>query len=103
VAQGCCTTSASTFPRSHPPLRTRCCAGKLQHTLRKHTGAILSGRWSKQGDMLLTGSVDNTAVVWDAQTGDIKQVFSFHTGGVHHLPAAGVLFLQRCVSVTQQH
>ena len=30
--------------------------------------------------MLLTGSVDNTAVVWDAQSGDIKQVFSFHTG-----------------------
>lgn len=75
------TDAAGTFSWLHSrPGQPLCRAGKLQHTLRKHTGAILSGRWSKQGDMLLTGSVDNTAVVWDAQSGDIKQVFSFHTG-----------------------
>jgi hypothetical protein len=30
--------------------------------------------------MLLSGSVDKTAIVWDAKTGDVKQQFEFHSG-----------------------
>jgi transducin (beta)-like 1 len=30
--------------------------------------------------MLLSGSVDKTAIVWDAKTGEVKQQFEFHSG-----------------------
>jgi transducin (beta)-like 1 len=51
---------------------------KLQ--LERHKGPIFSLKWSKKGDMLLSGSVDKTAIVWDAKTGDVKQQFEFHLG-----------------------
>jgi transducin (beta)-like 1 len=51
---------------------------KLQ--LERHKGPIFSLKWSKKGDMLLSGSVDKTAIVWDAKTGEVKQQFEFHSG-----------------------
>jgi transducin (beta)-like 1 len=48
--------------------------------LKKHKGPIFSLKWNQKGDLLLSGSVDRTAIIWDAKTGDVKQQFEFHTG-----------------------
>lgn len=48
-------------------------------TLNKHKLPIFSLKWNRKGDYLLTGSVDRTAIVWDAKTGDVKQQFEHHT------------------------
>jgi transducin (beta)-like 1 len=55
-------------------------AGDLKNTLNKHKGPIFSLKWNKKGDCLLSGSVDKTAIIWDARTGDVKQQFEYHTG-----------------------
>jgi WD40 repeat protein len=55
-------------------------AGKLRQTLDKHQGPIFALKWNKKGDLLLSGSVDKTAIVWDAKSGEVKQVFEFHQG-----------------------
>jgi WD40 repeat protein len=55
-------------------------AGALKLKLERHKGPIFSLKWSKKGDMLLSGSVDKTAIVWNVQTGEVKQQFEFHDG-----------------------
>ena len=55
-------------------------AGELRNTLQNHKGPIFSLKWNKKGDMLLSGSVDKTAIIWDGRTGEVKQQFEFHTG-----------------------
>ena len=55
-------------------------AGKLKQTLDKHQGPIFALKWNKKGDLLLSGSVDKTAIVWDVKSGEPKQTFDFHTG-----------------------
>jgi len=55
-------------------------AGDLKNTLNKHKGPIFSLKWNKKGDCLLSGSVDKTAIIWDARTGDVKQQFEYHSG-----------------------
>jgi WD40 repeat protein len=59
-------------------------SGDLKMTLARHKGPIFSLKWNKKGDMLLSGSVDKTAIVWDARTGDVKQQFESHTGNLYH-------------------
>ena len=54
--------------------------GKLEEILEKHTGSIFSLQWNKRGDLLLTGSFDNTAILWDTGTWECKQQFAFHSG-----------------------
>jgi WD40 repeat protein len=54
--------------------------GELKSTLNKHKGPIFSLKWNKKGDCLLSGSVDKTAIIWDAKTGDCKQQFEYHSG-----------------------
>ena len=54
--------------------------GKLRQTLDKHQGPIFALKWNKKGDLLLSGSVDRTAIVWDAKSGEPRQSFEFHTG-----------------------
>ncbi|KAL6073861.1 Transducin (beta)-like 1 X-linked receptor 1, variant 2 [Balamuthia mandrillaris] len=54
-------------------------AGVLKNTLNKHKGPIFSLKWNKSGTSLLSGSVDKTAIIWDAKTGDVKQQFEFHS------------------------
>ncbi|KAK2967649.1 hypothetical protein RJ640_030520, partial [Escallonia rubra] len=56
------------------------CPGELRSSLRKHKGPILSIKWNKKGDYLLTGSCDTTAIVWDVKAGAVKQQFQFHSG-----------------------
>ena len=55
-------------------------AGMCQQSLVGHAGPIFSLKWNKKGDLLLTGSLDRTAIVWNAKAGTIKQQFSFHSG-----------------------
>lgn len=62
-------------PRAPPPPA----AGKLKQTLDRHKGPIFALKWNKKGDSLLSGSVDKTAIVWDAKSGEPRQTFDFHT------------------------
>lgn len=66
--------------RTNLPKCPSAAAGALKLKLQRHNGPIFSLKWSKKGDMLLSGSVDKTAIVWDAKTGDVKQQFEFHSG-----------------------
>ena len=38
--------------------------GKLLTTLQHHKGPIFSLKWNARSDMLLSGSVDKTAIIW---------------------------------------
>ena len=40
--------------------------GKLLKTLEAHQGPIFSLKWNRRSDMLLSGSVDKTAIIWCA-------------------------------------
>lgn len=52
----------------------------MKNTLVKHKGPIFSLKWNKKGDLLLSGSVDKTAIVWDTRTWECRQQFEFHSG-----------------------
>ncbi len=66
--------------RSFSPHLSVCVVvGSLRATLREHKGPIFSLKWNKSGSYLLSGSVDTTAVVWDATQGTVKQQFQFHS------------------------
>ena len=52
--------------------------GELKKTLKKHSGPIFSIKWNKDGKYILSGSVDKTAIVWDASSGEVKQQFEVH-------------------------
>ena len=60
-------------------------AGELRNTLNNHRGPIFSLKWNRKGDLLLSGSVDKTAIIWDGRTGEVKQQFEYHTGGARPL------------------
>eukprot|EP00039_Didymoeca_costata_P001260 m.51107 g.51107 ORF g.51107 m.51107 type:complete len:534 (+) comp10710_c0_seq1:180-1781(+) len=53
--------------------------GALRNRLIGHGGPIFSLKWNSRGDYLVTSSSDCSAIVWDAEVGQIKQKFSFHT------------------------
>jgi transducin (beta)-like 1 len=53
--------------------------GQLKAVMKKHTGPIFALKWNKKGDVLLTGSVDKSAIVWDPSSGDVRQQFEFHS------------------------
>ena len=61
-------------------MRARRRAGELRNTLAAHKGPIFSLKWNRKGTLLLSGSVDKTAIIWDGRTGEVKQQFEFHTG-----------------------
>jgi transducin (beta)-like 1 len=54
--------------------------GELIASLQQHRGPIFSLKWNKRGDMLLSGSVDKTAIIWDAESGEVKQKFACQEG-----------------------
>ncbi|EUC63839.1 transducin (beta)-like protein [Rhizoctonia solani AG-3 Rhs1AP] len=55
--------------------------GELFCVMTQHQGPIFSVKWSKTG-YLLTGSLDETAIVWDVEAGGKpKQRFSHHNDG----------------------
>lgn len=58
----------------------------------RHKGPIFSLKWNKEGDYLLSGSVDRTAIVWELKTGEWKQQFEFHSGTALLCMCASVKF-----------
>ena len=52
--------------------------GTLKSTLAHHSGPIFALKWNSKGNLIVTGGVDKTAVVWDVGTGEMRQQFSFH-------------------------
>ena len=54
--------------------------GKLLTSLKRHEGPIFSLKWNKRGDYLLSGSVDKTAIIWNAESGKPLQQFSCQEG-----------------------
>jgi len=60
--------------------------GELSSILSKHKGPIFSLKWNKKGDYLLTGSCDQSAIVWDVKAVKWKQQFEFHSGKILNTP-----------------
>ncbi|KAL2499622.1 WD-40 repeat family protein [Abeliophyllum distichum] len=56
--------------------------GELKSTLSKHKGPIFGLKWNKNGEYILTGSCDRTAIVWDVKNEELKQQFELHSGPV---------------------
>lgn len=54
-------------------------------TLQGHTNDVMSLVFSSDGKTLVTGALDKTVIVWDVQTGQIKQHFKRHKGWVWFL------------------
>jgi transducin (beta)-like 1 len=52
--------------------------------LDKHKGPIFSLKWNKAGNYLLSGSVDNTAIIWDMNTNEALEQFKHHQGFFFH-------------------
>eukprot|EP00298_Acanthocystis_sp_HF-20_P008899 c17973_g1_i1.p1 GENE.c17973_g1_i1~~c17973_g1_i1.p1 ORF type:complete len:487 (+),score=246.70 c17973_g1_i1:68-1528(+) len=52
--------------------------GTLKFTLEEHKGPIFALKWNMNCTFLLSGSADKSAIIWDAQTGKVKQKFAFH-------------------------
>ncbi len=62
-------------------------SGKLERTLGQHKGPIFALKWNKSGNYILSAGVDRTTIIWDAQTGEHKQQFAFHSApGIVLLP-----------------
>jgi len=53
--------------------------GAEVHTLRGHSGQVLSVGWSPDGTRIATGSYDRTVKVWDAATGQETLTLRGHT------------------------
>lgn len=45
----------------------------------QHKGPIFSLKWNMKGDLVLSGSADTTTIIWDPETGEMKQQFEYHT------------------------
>src|SRR5208283_3357480 len=54
-----------------------------QITFQGHTGWVRSAVFSPDGRRVLTGSDDETARLWEAESGKLLVTFQGHTGGVN--------------------
>lgn len=54
--------------------------GSLQRVIKVHGGPVFTLRWSKRGDLVITGSADTGTKVLDANTWTVKQTFTPHEG-----------------------
>jgi WD40 repeat protein len=52
------------------------------HLTGKHDGTIRSIAFSTEGDLLITGSEDKLAKVWEVSTGEVKQILQQHSDWV---------------------
>ncbi|KAF9937646.1 hypothetical protein BGZ65_001304, partial [Modicella reniformis] len=53
--------------------------GTCRWILKGHCGTAFSVAYSPQGDLIVSGSDDNSVRLWDAETGARRQVFTGHT------------------------
>jgi transducin (beta)-like 1 len=44
-----------------------------------HDGPVFALKWNPSGTLLLSGSVDKTATVWEPASGAVRQAFRFHS------------------------
>ena len=58
-------------------------AAEIQARNTGHAGLINTASYSADENMILTGSVDATARIWDAESGKNIQVFSGHSGSLN--------------------
>jgi len=58
------------------------CFGKLTRVLRGHTSNISGLEFSADGKLLLSGSTDNTARIWDVATGKTLRILAGHSAQV---------------------
>jgi WD40 repeat protein len=54
----------------------------LRLALKGHTGGVNSASWSPNGKYILTAGKDNTAIIWEAESGEVVHTLSGHTGSV---------------------
>jgi WD40 repeat protein len=57
--------------------------GPLEHLILHHSGPVYMGVFSPDGKLIVTASVDHTARVWDAATGQLRTTLTGHTGPVN--------------------
>lgn len=55
---------------------------KLKLSLRGHIEDIVDLNWSPDEKFIISGSVDNKSLIWDANTGDVLYDLSKHSGYV---------------------
>lgn len=53
--------------------------GELRFVMAQHKGPIFSLKWNRDGNLILSGSADASTVVWDPETGEMKQHFELHS------------------------
>jgi dynein assembly factor with WDR repeat domains 1 len=56
--------------------------GKIHSTLKGHDGELVSLHFNTDGDLILTGSFDKTAMIWDARVGEPVHILKGHTGEI---------------------
>jgi len=56
------------------------CAGQLLQTLKGHGSAVTCLKFSRHTNLLLSGSFDKAAIVWQADTGVQMQRITAHAG-----------------------
>ena len=49
--------------------------GECEQTLEGHSDAVTSASFSPDGTKVVSGSVDQTARIWDAVTGECEQTW----------------------------
>jgi transducin (beta)-like 1 len=82
------------------PVSTSWANVRLLSTAANHTGPVFSLRWNRTGDLLLSGSVDKSCVVWDPNTGDVKGRWTLHDApalDVDWMPTSSANFEKRDV------
>ena len=56
--------------------------GVLRSSLKEHTGPVFSLKWTKQGNIILSGSYDRRSIVWCAATGTILKSYILHSAPI---------------------
>ena len=68
------------LPAATTALHSAILSSQVRSTLRGHTNAVASVAFSPDGRRVATGSTDNTAKIWDAQTGEELMTLRGHAG-----------------------
>ena len=70
------------LPEAEDKLHRAIVASHVRLTLSGHSSDVLTVAWSPDGKRLATGSLDDTAKVWDAESGKELLTLRSHTGAV---------------------